>query len=74
MRKKNRIKILLGSNIKYYRAKAGFTQVEFSEMIGCDVKYLGDVENGWNYPSSELLLKIVQIIDIPVALLFTVRD
>lgn len=74
MRKKDKIKILLGDNIRFYRVKSGYTQQAFSEKIDCDVKYLGDIENGWNYPSSELLLKIVNVLDIPVALFFTLRN
>lgn len=74
MRKKDSIKVLLGNNIKFYRVKSGYTQVSFSEAVDCDVKYLSDVENGWNYPSSELLYRIVSVLDVPVSLLFTVRN
>lgn len=46
------------------------TQAEFSDAVSCDVKYFGDVENGWFYPSSELLERIVVFLDIPVYMLF----
>ncbi len=74
VREKDTIKILVGGNIAYYRAKAGYTQQVFSELIGCDIKYLGDIENGWNYPSSKLLIKIVEVLEIPVSILFTPRN
>lgn len=74
MRKRDCIKVLLGKNIKYYRVKSGYTQIQFAEKIDCDFKYLGDVENGWFFPSSELLCKIIKVLDIPVSVLFTARD
>lgn len=74
MRKRDSIKVLLGSNIKYYRVMHGMTQVELAEKIDCDVKYLGDVENGWFFPSSELLECIVKVLDVPVSTLFTARN
>lgn len=70
MRKRDSIKILLGSNIRYYRVKCGLSQLQFAEKIDCDVKYLGDIENGWFFPSSEMLEKIVKGLDIPIYLLF----
>jgi len=70
VRKQDAIKILLGENIRRYRQEKNLTQAEFSDAISCDVKYLGDVENGWFYPSSELLERIVEFLDIPVYMLF----
>lgn len=71
MRKQDSIKILLGKNIRRYRKERGLTQNEFADAVSCDVKYIGDVENGWFYPSSELLERIVGFLDIPVSFLFT---
>lgn len=70
VRKQDSIKILLGNNIRHYRKEKGLTQNEFADAVSCDVKYLGDVENGWFYPSSELLERIVEFLGIPVSLLF----
>ena len=70
MRKQDSIKILLGKNIRRYRKERGLTQNEFADAISCDVKYIGDVENGWFYPSSELLERIVVFLDLPVSFLF----
>lgn len=71
MRKRDSIKVLLGNNIKIQRQKRGLTQAEFSDAVSCDVKYIGDVENGWFYPSSELLERIVNYLDVQVADLFS---
>lgn len=70
VRKQDSIKILLGRNIKRYRTELKMTQNEFADAVSCDVKYLGDVENGWFYPSSELLERIIDFLHIPVCFLF----
>lgn len=70
MRKQDSIKILLGRNIRRFRKERGLTQNAFADAVTCDVKYLGDIENGWFYPSSELLERIVGFLDIPVSFLF----
>ena len=70
VRKQDSIKILLGKNIKLNRQKKNLTQAEFADAVSCDVKYIGDVENGWFYPSSELLERIVAFLDVPVSSLF----
>ncbi len=74
MRKRDSIKVLLGNNIKKIRKEKGLTQLDFSSALSCDVKYIGDVENGWFYPSSEMLIKIVKCLNVPVSELFTVCD
>ena len=71
VRKQDSIKILLGKNIRAFRKDRDMTQSEFADAVSCDVKYLGDVENGWFYPSSELLERIVEFLNIPVCKLFT---
>ncbi|MCR4676165.1 MAG: helix-turn-helix transcriptional regulator [Sphaerochaetaceae bacterium] len=71
MRKRDSIKVLLGSNIRTFRKKKGLTQAEFASELSCDLKYIGDVENGWYYPSSELLIQIVDCLDLSVSELFT---
>ena len=74
MRKRDSIKILLGKNIKACRQKRCLTQADLADAVSCDVKYIGDVENGWFYPSSELLERIVAFLDVPVSSLFASPD
>jgi transcriptional regulator with XRE-family HTH domain len=40
------IRIKLGSRIRYYRKKNGWTQFEMSERTGIDRSYLSELENG----------------------------
>ena len=46
------------NNLRFYRSKAGYTQLEFSELIDLSPNYLNAVENGKNFPSPEVLQKI----------------
>ena len=52
------------SNLRFYRASKGFSQVEFSEKIGISPNYLNAVENGKNFPSLEVLQKIIDVLNI----------
>lgn len=52
------------SNLRFYRASKGFSQVEFSEKIGISPNYLNAVENGKNFPSVEVLQKIADVLKI----------
>lgn len=52
------------SNLRFYRASKGFSQVEFSEKIGISPNYLNAVENGKNFPSVEVLQKITDVLNI----------
>ena len=46
------MELTLSQNIRKLRKERKMTQNEFAEAVSCDVKYLGDVENGWFYPSA----------------------
>ena len=58
MKEKKDINILVGSNIKRAREKAGYTQERFSEMIGIGTKSLSAIERGTVGVSLSLLVKI----------------
>lgn len=75
MKQKNRIKTLFGSNLKKYRERAGLSQTEFAERLGCNPKYLSEIETGKSFASSEMLEDITEVLDIPVSFLFeTIED
>ncbi len=58
------------NNIRFYRTKANFTQVEFADEIGLSPNYLNAVENGKNFPSADVLQKICDILKISPYQLF----
>ncbi len=52
------------NNIRYYRNKAGYSQLAFSEKIGLSPNYLNAVENGKNFPSPEVLQRMIDVLGI----------
>ena len=46
-------------NLRFYRTKAGFSQLTFSEKIELSPNYLNAIENGKNFPSAEVIQKIL---------------
>ncbi len=58
------IQKLFIQNLRYYRTKAGFSQLSFSEKINLSPNYLNAIENGKNFPSLEVMQKIVDTLDL----------
>ena len=52
------IKKHLGSNIKHYRIISGISQAKLAEMVDMATNYLGLIENGKKFPSSEMIERI----------------
>ncbi len=71
MNEKKAINVRIGANIKREREKAGYTQEQFSEMIGIGTKSLSAAERGTVGVSLSTLEKICQVLSISSnALLF----
>ena len=58
------LNILVGANIKREREKAGFTQDQFSELLGIGSKSLSSIERGVVGVSLTTLLRICDILHI----------
>lgn len=58
------LNVLVGANIKREREKAGFTQDQFSELLGIGSKSLSSVERGVVGVSLSTLMKICEILHI----------
>ncbi len=65
MNDKKRLDVKIGSNIKCERERAGFTQEEFSEMIGIGSKSLSAAERGVVGISLLTLQRICTVLSIP---------
>lgn len=63
----------LGLNISYYRKSAGFTQIEFAEILNIDRSHLSGMELGRNAPSIDLIFKICDKLKITEKELFDFR-
>ena len=61
---KKELNVIVGSNIKREREKAGYTQDQFSELLGIGSKSLSSVERGVVGVSLSTLLKICDILHI----------
>ncbi len=64
MDRKKEINVIVGANIKREREKAGYTQEQFSEMLGIGSKSLSSVERGIVGVSLTTLLKICEILHV----------
>lgn len=51
-------------NLRFFRNKSNFSQLEFSEKIGLSPNYLNAIENGKNFPSVEVIQKIIDTLEI----------
>lgn len=60
MQKDNSIEQIIGKRIQKIRQAKGYTQQQFSEMVGLSTNYLSDVERG---KSSVRLGKLAAIIN-----------
>ena len=64
MKDKKELNVLVGINIKREREKAGFTQDQFSEMLGIGSKSLSAIERGVVGISLSTLLKVCDILSV----------
>lgn len=60
MQKEKTVEQMIGQRIKKLRKEKGYTQQQFSEIIGLSTNYLSDIERG---KSSARLDKLVAIIN-----------
>ena len=51
-------------NLRFYRTRAGLSQLAFSEKIGLSPNYLNAVENGKNFPSADVIQNIIEALDL----------
>ncbi len=49
---------LLAKNIKLYRAQSNMTQEILAEKVALSTPYLGEIETGRKYPSSDVFLRL----------------
>lgn len=63
-------KKLLGKRIKEIRKSFGYTQENFSEMIGIETSSLSGIESGRFFPSLHVLDKMSNVLDVPLVEFF----
>ena len=57
-------------NIRFYRTKVNFTQIDFATEIDVSPNYLNAVENGKYFPSPDVLQKICDALKLSPYQLF----
>lgn len=63
---------VIGSNIKYYREKAGLTQIQLSEKLQISISYLSKIEAEGCHKSLSIsiLNQIANVLDVDIAEFF----
>jgi transcriptional regulator with XRE-family HTH domain len=51
-------------NLRHFRKQRGLSQLKFSEMIEVSPNYLNAVENGKNFPSPEVIQRMIDMLEI----------
>jgi len=51
-------------NLRFFRNKKKLSQLELSELANITPNYLNAVENGKNFPSPDVLQRIIEVLDI----------
>ena len=51
-------------NLRFFRSQRQISQIQLSEMVNISPNYLNAVENGKNFPSLEVLQRIIDVLDI----------
>lgn len=64
----------IGENITKYRKAKNLTQKELAKAAGIAPQSLSCIETGINSPSFNLIIKIAQSLNIPLAYIFTFDD
>lgn len=57
-------KNILGSRIRSARKEKGFTQEELAEKVDISLAYMGEIERGVKYPSMNVFIKLVEVLDV----------
>ena len=58
--------ISLGKNIRKYRTLTGMTQGQLSEVVGCSVRHIGQIEGAKNIPSLAMTVTIANALDVGI--------
>lgn len=60
------LKVEIGKRLKRLRLEKGLTQKELAAKVGLDYTYIGKIERGEQLPSLKILLKISEVLSVPV--------
>lgn len=58
--------VKLGKKVRYYREKAGLSQIQLAELIDISRPYISQVENGVFNVSLEIIISIASVLKTPI--------
>lgn len=61
---------MLGARIREQRKRKGITQEQLAEKLGIDQKHMSKIELGKSYPSLDRLIKVGEVLEVPLPSLF----
>jgi transcriptional regulator with XRE-family HTH domain len=61
---------LLGSRIRELRKAQGMAQEHLAEVLGIEQQYMSRIELGKSYPSLDRLMRIAEVLKVPLPSLF----
>lgn len=64
----------IGTRLRYFRSKAGYTQAQLAELVGCETSTIGHCENGKSRISLTLLNEIANKLNVELYKFFTTRE
>jgi transcriptional regulator with XRE-family HTH domain len=64
------IKLIFGSNLKYYRKQKNLSQEELAAKVDVGPKHLSALERGTTFVSADLLERIVCVLGVSASALF----
>jgi transcriptional regulator with XRE-family HTH domain len=64
------LKANLGKNIKFYRFRKQFSQLDLAEEAHISVTFLSNIERGNNFPQARTLCNLAEALDVQVWELF----
>lgn len=65
-----KIKTILGDNIRTLRTNKGWTQVYLADRLQITAPFLAQIESGKRGTSLELVESVAELFDVPIASLF----
>ena len=68
------IKVLFGTNLKFYRKRRHLSQEQLAEKVDISAKHLSKIERGLTFVSADLLEKLSDTLEISVAQLFCKKN
>lgn len=70
----NKLKAILGKNIKFFRLRRQFSQADLAEKANISITFLSNIERGNNYPQAGTLCNIADSLGIEIWELFREDD